>query len=328
MYCKKCGSVLDNNATLCPNCGATVENNNTIPNMNSNSVNQNVIGVSNNSVNQVGVNQTEENAPSFSIKSRSYDVDNYDYPKEAIEKTKTAKAIYVVIGIICAIVLVGVIIFFINALTNRTSGALSEEESNSGSSTSEAAEKEEEKLSKNYTITDTRLLDGSVLLEINNKNSVPIDASITVTFLDANKNVVEVNNSSDVTIAANGVGYDNITFSQDKGIVSYKVTSSIKKSSVGTDYTKDVKIVSSRIVDDEVLLSYKSEAKDTIADMVIGVFFYDSNNKIIGYDDIFVVDSVKSGETLSNKGFVPTDSNSQTIKYAKFEAKVLYAFSM
>ena len=309
MNCKKCGSVLDNNATLCPNCGATVENNNTIPNMNSNSVNQNVIGVSNNSVNQVGVNQTEENAPSFSIKSRSYDVDNYDYPKEAIEKTKTAKAIYVVIGIICALVLVGVIIFFINALTNRTSGALSEEESNSGSSTSEAAEKEEEKLSKNYTITDTRLLDGSVLLEINNKNSVPIDASITVTFLDANKNVVEVNNSSDVTIAANGVGYDNITFSQD-------------------DYTKDVKIVSSKIVDDEVLLSYKSDANDTISDMVIGVFFYDSNNKIIGYDDIFVVDSVKSGETLSNKGFVPTDSNSQTIKYAKFEAKVLYAFSM
>ena len=180
-----------------------------------------------------------------------------------------------------------------------------------------------EELNKNFTYKEIKLSNG-ILVEIVNNNDVLVDADVKIEFYDTNNTLVDVAADSTATIGANKKSYAFVS-TYDIEYSSYKITVKVDESFAKKSYTDSVEVVSANEVDEYYLVQLKNNS-DVKLSIYACVLFYQGEN-IIGFSNSFVSD-ILSGETTSDKIYIPMDENYETINYTKAEVVILSAYTI
>lgn len=225
------------------------------------------------------------------------------------------KKLYLVIGIVALIVVV-IIVLLLTVFKDKDS-------KNDYDDYVKEEQKTFEDLNEHFTYKDFEITNG-ILVEINNDNKVPVMADVKVEFLDESGALVDVTDSMSSTIDSKKKSYVFIG-TYDINYSSYKITVKLNQSYSDKLYVDSIEVVSANVVDDTYLIQLKNNS-DVKLDIYAGILFYQGDN-IVGFSNAYLSD-VLSGETTSDKVYIPTDDNYETIKYTKAEVIVLSAYDI
>lgn len=139
------------------------------------------------------------------------------------------------------------------------------------------------------------------LAYITNKNSYPVDISMQLLLYNSKNEVISIITEDFVCIPANSnaayicsipqkSNFDYISYSKCKAIYDVSKTDI----AYNTDLSSKLSISSNKGVDG-IILNAKNNGKKAISYLNVGVVFYDSNKKIVGYSD-FNLSSLSAGK--------------------------------
>ena len=237
------------------------------------------------------------------------------YQPQQSENSKNKKKL-IIGGVILGVILLIVLIFVLKGSGKNSYNDYGEQ--------LKREEKEEEKLNSNFDTKGYTTQDG-ILVELNNKNSVAIDADYKIELLDESGNIVDVENGYMFDVGPNSVVYEEVYIDKDTKYSTYNITVKLEKS-LNSTYVDKIELVSNNLSDDKYIVQIKNNA-DIKLQVEAGIFFIGSNNEIIDYDNIIFKD-VMPGETSSEKVYIPRDKKgdySSKIKYDRVDVKILIA---
>jgi len=237
---------------------------------------------------------------------------------------KNNKNLIIIIACVVFAVIVGLVLFFVfkDKKTSDDSSLdnyLKDKEEQKIINDEELAE-----INKNYTITETILPNGKMLLEFENKNSVAVNASIKVEFYDENENVVEVKDGYLFYVEAKKKSYELIYVDLNNLKYSkYKITAKLTKDEFTEFYNDNITIESNKTIDN-IIFQVTNSASVKLDSEYFGILYYDENNQIVGYDEKSF-SSLNVSEKTSGKFDLPYDANYHNISFNRYEIVVLYA---
>lgn len=239
---------------------------------------------------------------------------NYGQPMN--EEPKKNKTIFIVIGVVVA-ALIGLAVYFIPKMINdkKIDNLIEDIEKD--------LEKESQELSKHYAIKEYKLADGDILVEVENKNKVPVYASVKMVFYDDNNNLVDTQETFITGIYASKKSYGVINASNTK-YARYETT--VKLSALSFTKLYEDKVTVTPTMSEELLLSITNTTNETIEECDVGVIYYDKDDNIIGYGKVYV-DPIGPNETVVEKSYIPYDANLETIAYSRYEVVVNAAYT-
>ncbi len=234
-------------------------------------------------------------------------------PQNGSAPSNDKKKLYIIIGAAVLVVIV-VVILCLTVFKDKDGNYDDQVKEN---------QKTFEELNKNFTYKETKLSNG-ILVEIVNNNDVLVDADVKIEFYDTNNTLVDVADDSTATIGANKKSYAFVS-TYDIEYSSYKMTVKVDESFAKKSYTDSVEVVSANEVDESYLVQFKNNS-DVKLSIYAGVLFYQDEN-IIGFSNSFVSD-ILSGETTSDKIYIPMDENYEPINYTKADVVILSAYTI
>ena len=241
-----------------------------------------------------------------------------NFGQPTAEPKKNNKVLLIIIVVIVA-ALVGFAAYFIPKLSSdkKIDDLIDEIEKD--------IEKESQELSKHYEAKDYVLADGDILVEVENKNNVPVYANVKLVFYDENGGLIDTKETFISGIYASKKAYGVVHLSSDGPKYSkYDIT--VKLSELAYINLYEDKISVTPTMSEDLLLTIQSNANDTIEEIDIGVIYYDSDDKIIGYSPVYVDALPPNGSTVE-KSYIPDDSNYDDINYSRYEVVVNSAYT-
>lgn len=242
--------------------------------------------------------------------------DTYDTYSNNEPPKKKGRLFYMIIGIVAGLVLFGFIIYF-NVILDR-------EPKPSGEPTSaEKLKAEEKKLNDNYQVIDTKLTDTDVLLEIKNNNDTVVQSTLRVELYDSNKQVIDKLEFEPIIISSKSSSYETFSYDSSLGVTSYKAFTKLSKQKYKIDKTDDVEVTSSSRDNNKINFNYANNSDDNLNYVSCGVFFYDSNHKMIGYTTYVSNEDFEAYASTSGKVSIPSSIPLNSSNSWTFEVKVL-----
>ena len=175
-------------------------------------------------------------------------------------------------------------------------------------------------MTKNIEYKDYLLVDGDILVEIKNNNDYPMIGRVYVEFIDKDKKTVMIEEAYIRYIKGGGKSYECVRVSEELHELyeSYevKVVAEYNDTSIKS-YENSIKLVS--FSEDARELKFKNNSKKEIDSIEWGILYYDENNKVIDYEEVYSYD-VKAHETVTEKFNLPN------VAYSKAEAVLLYGY--
>lgn len=234
------------------------------------------------------------------------------------QEPKSNKTMFIIIAII-VVALIGLAVYFIPKIGKEKSFDETIKE------IEKELEEESKELSKHYAIKEYKLLSGDILVEVENKNSVPVFGSVNFIFYDENDNMIDTADAYISGIYANKKSYSMLLIAHNvPNYARYEKT--VKLSSFDFAKMYEGKVNVTATMNDDLLLAITNTASEDITECDIGVIYYDENDKIIGYETVFV-DTLIPNETIAKKSYIPDDADGENIKYSRYEVVVNIAYS-
>lgn len=175
-------------------------------------------------------------------------------------------------------------------------------------------------MTKNIEYKDYLLVDGNILVEIRNNNDYPITSKIYVEFTDSDKRTIMIEEAYVSYIKSGGKSYACIRVNEElrKMYKSYEVKAIAEYNNTSIkSYEDNIKLVSFN--EDAREIKFKNNSKKKIDSIQWGILYYDENNKVVGYDEVYSYD-VKAFETVTEKFYLPN------MAYSRAEAILLYGY--
>ena len=235
-------------------------------------------------------------------------------PQPNMKSPQDKNKLYIIIG---AVALVVIIVVLLLTVFKKDSNDIEKDYEDYV----KEQEKEYEKLNKNFTTKEYKIKDG-LLIILDNKNDKVVDAKYSVEFYDEAGTIVDVVEDYSFYIPASGKGYAEARL-YDKKFSTYKVTAKLDESPTQKTYNDKVKVTTQNTIEDEIIFQVKNESDKKLS-VDIGVLFFAEGDVLIAYEEEFI-DDLESGETASEKVYIPDDEDYNPIKYSRVEYVVTSA---
>lgn len=258
------------------------------------------------------------NYNSIDSNSNNYSSNNYE------EKPKDKNKLIMIIGGV--VILVLVIVLVVVLVGKKDSTKTVEDIEKEMQKIEEQEKKEEEELSKHYEVKTYNLADGNVLIEFENKNNVPVNAKFKVDFYDANEKLIDTKEAYLFMIKPNYKAYNDVyLISDNRNFSTFKINTTLSKSTFAEDYTDKVEVVSVNKTSSNIMAEIKSNAVKKLSSVDLVMLYYDAAGNIIGFSS-YGIDDLEPGQTTAAKFGLPYDNKYDYVDYSKYELHVNSAF--
>ena len=182
----------------------------------------------------------------------------------------------------------------------------------------------ETSLNENFEVKHYPLENGSILIELDNKNDYGVVADYKIKLLDENNNIIDIQKETEYAIAPKAKGYKEV-YIENKEAKNFEVEAELSLNQISKSYNDDIKIISTKDTAREVTIEYQNNSKKKLDYIEIGIIFYDDNNQIVGYSS-GIEAKVKSGKVKKMDAFIPFNNDyTEKLKYTKYETVIVEA---
>lgn len=286
-----------------------------------------------NNVNPIDTNYSNDMDENSSFSYNTSDLTNFDNVEQSVDyingmdpqdekeikapKNNIVKKIPIIILIIILIIVLIVLL----------KGLMSPEEpldNDQGTQTEETSP--ENLIDQRYSIEPTNLANGNIMVDINNKNKISIDAEVAIEFVDANGQTVKNETTTIKNIPPKSHYYSTITVAPELRGLQYRVNSILSVNKFKDYYVDKVVVVNKTEEEENLLVELKNDSISTIDTLEVYAIFYDENNKVIGLEKNSVK-KVAADNSVSIKVNYPKDQEYKSISFSKYEIGINTAYS-
>ena len=289
--------------------------------MNNTSVNNNYVDNMNNGMNNTYINQPNTMSSDYNNVANENGYSNGNINIQNGNQNNNSKKIVILIAIILVVIVgVGAIIFLTKDKDTKP-GSVNPKDYDTyedyAKAEKERKEKHEKELNENFSYKVYELADGDLLLEYDNKNDENVVAEGEIIFYDQDGVVIDnipIFSLLDKKSKFYSLGYGSDNYAR------YEVNVKLKESYHISD-TKNIEVVSVENSDkyshiDIKEVKFKCNVKDEV-DVDAVMIFYDSNDKIIGASDSYLI--MKGNNVYMAEYRSPVDAEYDSIPYSRYE---------
>ena len=248
-----------------------------------------------------------------------------DYNQDSYKKAESPQKSYDIRKkipiILMIIVLLIVLVFLIKSLINTERPTENKE-----NTTTEVTNDEEAIINKRHSVKSTVLANGNILLDINNKNSISVDANITIEFSDNAGDTINKEDINIKNIPAKSHYYESVYLRPELKGLEYELKTKLSTSKFKEYYNDKVEIVNTTEAGESLLIEIKNDSYFVIDVIEVYVIYYDSEDKIIGFE----TSSVKKlavDKTAEVKIDYPKNTDYSFISFSKYDIGINTAYS-
>ena len=190
----------------------------------------------------------------------------------------------------------------------------------------EVQENDESILNKKFSIDATKLFNGNILIEINNKNKINVDADVAIDFFDSAGDSLNSDEVSIKNIPAKSIYYESVPVKNELRDLKHEVTAKLKENKYKAYYLDKIEIINKTEEEENLLVEIKNDSYDTIDVVEVYSIFYDSDDNIIGFESS-KVNKIAADKNETIKISYPKDKEYNFISFSRYDVGINTAYS-
>ena len=223
--------------------------------------------------------------------------------------------------IIIILILIGLLIFVLKSLLG-----VEEPTVDSENTPVEINNNEESVINKKYSVDSVKLASGNILIDINNKNNISVDAEVIIEYYDKNGDTINNETINIKNIPDKHHYYELVTVKPEFKELEYSSKTKLSINKFKDYYQKKIEITNKTEEEEKLLVEVKNDSYSVVDVIEVYVVYYDEEGNTVGFDNSLVkklaVDKVS--EVKLN---YPKDKEYNYISFSRYEVGVNTAYS-
>lgn len=224
------------------------------------------------------------------------------------------------------IVIIIILIVLLIILLKSVLGATETPDIKTENNTTNQVENDIDLLKKRTAIDTYKLVNGNILIEVQNKNDENIDVEVTIDYYGEQKNILNTNKVIVKNIAARSTYYESVIVEPEYKNLSFEITSNIIQNRFKEYYNKKVKILNTAEEGEQLVTEIKNNTSSTMDYINVYAVYYDDKENIIGFYSNSTKNLAADATIKLNLGY-PKDETYKIISFSKYEVGINTAYS-